>query len=128
MGEVKNLKSQLLMQTKRYDRMIAKKEKVDEELRVMKKMNKDCIVRANNVCPNWHEEHPKFGPYWLGFINYSEFIIYHKCLWPDVKTIVHVTDGFITPFEKSLITKMFFRKGLEFKLIGHIWGRTNIPR
>ena len=29
---------------------------------------------------------------------------------------------------ESIITKIFFRKGLEFKLIGFIWGRTNIGR
>ena len=84
------------------------------------------ILRSNIVCPIWHEQHSEFFPYWLGFKSYSEFTIYHKCLWPDVNTIVHIKDDFITEFERSIITKIFFRKELEFMMIGHIWGRTNI--
>ena len=94
----------------------------------MKRIVSQSITRSNIVCPIWHENNPRFVPYWLGFINYTEFTIYHKCIWPDIVTVVHVKDGYITEFEKSMITKMLFRKGLEFELIGFLWGCTNIGR
>ena len=127
-SEVKLLKRKLEESMVTNRMLHEKKEDAEKELKRMSDMISDSIIRSNIVCPTWHESHPKFVPYWLGFISYSEFTIYHQCLWPDISTVVDVKDGYITEFEKSIITKMFFRKGLEFELIGHIWGRSNIGR
>lgn len=127
-NEVNTLKRQLEEMTEKIRIVSQKKTEILQELDEMKQMMSKSIVRSNIVCPVWHEKNPRFVPYWLGFISYAEFTIYHKCLWPDVSTVVHIKDSSISEFEKSIITKMFFRKGLEFELIGYIWGRTNIGR
>ena len=126
--ELELLKKQLCEEIEKNGALRKRKRESDDEMVEMKKIISHSIVRANIVCPIWHENNPKFVHYWLGFKNYKEFTIYHKCLWPDVSTVVHIKDGNITEFEKSIVTKMFFRKGLEFELLGFIWGRTNIGR
>ena len=131
----KKTESEMMLYKKKYEDEVVRTKALrkrqresDISLNEMMKINSNSITRANLVCPLWHEDHPKFVPYWLGFRSYEEFTIYHQCLWPDVSTIVHIKNGTITEFEKSMITKMFFRKGLEFEMIGFIWGRTNIGR
>lgn len=119
-NEVNTLKRQLEEMTEKIRIVSQKKTEILQELDEMKQMMSKSIVRSNIVCPVWHEKKPRFVPYWLGFISYAEFTIYHKCLWPDVSTVVHIKDSSISEFEKSIITKMFFRKGLEFELIGYI--------
>ena len=120
----KSLKRQLEAESEKNDLLRKKNKEAIVELTEMKRIVSQSITRSNIVCPIWHENNPRLVPYWLGFINYTEFTTYHRCIWPDVVTVVHVKDGNITEFEKSIITKMFFRKGLEFELIGFIWGRT----
>lgn len=127
-AEVNTLKRQLEEMEKKNKALREKKKEMHCELDVIKQIMSKSIVRSNIVCPTWHKNNPRFVPYWLGFISYAEFTIYHNCFWPDVSTIVRIKDGNISEFEKSMITKMFFRKGLEFELIGYIWGRTNIGR
>ena len=126
--EVNALKRQLEEMTETNRVLSQKKTEILLELDEMKQIMSKSIVRSNIVCPVWHKNNPRFVPYWLGFISYAEFTIYHNCLWPDVSTVINIKDSSISEFEKSIITKMFFRKGLEFELIGYIWGRTNIGR
>ena len=128
LSEVKLLKRKLEESIVTNQMLHENKINAEHKLKRMRNMISNSIIRSNIVYPTWHKSHPKFVPYWLGFISYAEFTIYHNCLWPDVSTIVHVKDGHITEFEKSMMTKMYFRKGLEFELIGHIWGRSNIGR
>lgn len=127
-AEVNSLKRQLEEVTESHRVLNEKKNDAVAELQTMKKLISKGIIRSNIVCPTWHEKNPNFVPYWLGFRSYAEFTIYHKCLWPDVSTTVDVKSGKITEYEKSIITKMFFRKGLEMELLGNIWGRRNIGR
>lgn len=127
-NQVTSLKRQLEEESEKNNLLRDKNIKVTNEIKGINNMVSRSIVRANIVCPIWHENNPEFVHYWLGFKDYAEFVTYHKCLWPDVDTIVHIKDGHITEFEKSIITKIVFRKGLEFKLLGFIWDRTNIGR
>ena len=91
----------LAEQTEKYDILDKKRNTVGEELQQMKRMVKDGIL----LVPIWHEQHSEFVSYWLGFNSYSEFMIYHKCLWPDVDTIVHIKDG----FEDGLVSQSLSR-------------------
>lgn len=127
-SEVKVLKRQLEVSAETNQLLQDKNREITDELEKMKVTVSKGITRSNIVCPIWHESHPKFCHYWLGFISFAEFVIYHKCLWPYVNSTVEIKDGRICDFEKSMITKMYFRKGLEFELIGNIWGRSNIGR
>ena len=86
------------------------------------------FTRTNITSAEWHKANPKFAHYWLGFRSWGEFIIYHQCLWPKVSTEVLHSNKYISDFEQSVITKMFFRKGNEFASLGWMWGRTNIGR
>lgn len=86
------------------------------------------FTRTNITSAEWHKANPKFAHYWLGFKSWGEFIIYHQCLWPTVSVEENKSNNFITDFEQSIITKMYFRKGNEFASLGWMWGRSNIGR
>jgi hypothetical protein len=74
----------------------------------------------------FHEQNPTWATHQLGQ-SWKSFKITHQCLFPDVNCNVEVMNVFqpVFAFEKSIMTRMKFRKGHDNSTIAEIFTRCN---
>jgi hypothetical protein len=90
----------------------------------MESIVKSTLNRNSVMDDMWHAQHPKFAPYMLGLPTWAIFKEVHSCLWPEISISMNRScKSNATSFEKSLLTRIHFRKGFEIETLALMFGR-----